>query len=204
MSYVESSVAFKQSTVLDWQRGWEAIAKRQLWFFLLLTLGSASNVLYTCTVPLVGFGAIAGATLPRRRALVTVMSMWLANQVLGFTIHQYPWTLSTFAWGLVLGVGAVVVTLLASLKLKLSKNDLTAYGAWLGIALVIGFGVYELTIWLACLVLGGCDSFTLPILWGIFQGNAIWAISLTAIHSLLVWDTLRLCQRNGTPLKKNA
>jgi hypothetical protein len=39
MSYVESSVAFKQSTVLDWQRGWEAIAKRQLWFFLLLTLG---------------------------------------------------------------------------------------------------------------------------------------------------------------------
>ncbi|NJR52501.1 MAG: hypothetical protein HC780_25935 [Leptolyngbyaceae cyanobacterium CSU_1_3] len=32
--------------------------------FLLLSLGTMSNVVYTCTVPLVGFGAIAGATLP--------------------------------------------------------------------------------------------------------------------------------------------
>jgi hypothetical protein len=83
--------------------------------------------MYTCTVPLVGFGAIAGATLPRRRALVTVVSIWLVNQVLGFGIRQYPWTLSTFAWGLVLGLGAVLVMLLASLKLKLTQNGFSAY-----------------------------------------------------------------------------
>jgi len=153
--------------------------------------------MYSCTVPLVAFGAIAGATLPRRRALTTVASIWLVNQVLGFGIRQYPWTLSTLSWGLVLGLGAVWVMLFASLKFKLSQNSLSAYGAWLGIALVAGFGIYELTIWLASFVLGGSDSFTLPILWGIFQENTLWTISLIAIHSLLVWDTLRLGQRNG-------
>ncbi|MFB2835960.1 hypothetical protein [Floridanema evergladense] len=196
MSYIESNLTLKPNLTQDWFRGCKAIAKSQFWFFLLLALATTSNVIYTCTVPLVGFGAIAGSTLPRRRALATVMTVWLVNQVLGFGFRQYPWTITTFAWGLVLALGAILVTLLASLKLKLTQNALTTYCSWLGIALIAGFAVYQLTIWLACFVLGGCDSFTLPILWGIFQGNAIWGISLTTIHSLLVWDNLRLSQRH--------
>ncbi|NJM64780.1 MAG: hypothetical protein HC851_03475 [Acaryochloris sp. RU_4_1] len=123
--------------------------------------------------------------------------MWLVNQGLGFTIRHYPWTLTTFAWGPVLALGAILVMLLASVKPKLSQQGLTGYGVWLATSLVAGFGVYELVIWLACIVLGGCDSFTPPILWGIFQGNATWAIALIGIHSVLVWQTLQLSKRHA-------
>ncbi|NJR64103.1 MAG: hypothetical protein HC772_00210 [Leptolyngbyaceae cyanobacterium CRU_2_3] len=143
-------------------------------------------------------GSVRSLELPSpSTALITVLSMWLVNQGLGFTIRHYPWTLTTFAWGPVLALGAILVMLLASVKPKLSQQGLTGYGVWLATSLVAGFGVYELVIWLACIVLGGCDSFTPPILWGIFQGNATWAIALIGIHSVLVWQTLQLSKRHA-------
>ena len=117
MNYLKTSTKPPSPTKPDrWQQAEKAIAHNQLWFFLLTALGSASNVVYTCTVPLVGFGAIAGITLTRKKALTMIMTMWLINQILGFTIHQYPLTISTIIWGGVLGLGALLVTLLASLK----------------------------------------------------------------------------------------
>ncbi|MGH8001559.1 MAG: hypothetical protein ACREPR_19590, partial [Brasilonema sp.] len=95
----------------QWLFKQQAIAQSQLWFFLLTATGVASNSIYYCTVPLVGFGVIAGSTLPRRKAITVLLTMWLVNQLLGFTVRNYPWMFSTFAWGWVMGIGAVLATL---------------------------------------------------------------------------------------------
>lgn len=174
-----------------WQIGAEAIAHNRFWFFLLTALGSASNVVYTCTVPLVGFGVIAGSTLSRKKAVTMVMTMWLVNQILGFTIHQYPLTFKTFVWGGVIGLGALLATLFASLKPRFVASELKNHCLWLGIALIGGYVVYELTILLATLFLGGLESFTLPILWSIFVGNAVWGIPLALGHGFLMWQLVR-------------
>ena len=77
---------------------------------------SVSNILYYCTVPLVGIGVLAGTTLPRRRALTVLLTMWFVNQLLGFTVRGYPYTVSTFAWGGVMLLRATLAVLLASLR----------------------------------------------------------------------------------------
>ncbi|MEO8890267.1 MAG: hypothetical protein ABI417_01820 [Coleofasciculaceae cyanobacterium] len=174
-----------------WQIGAEAIAHNRFWFFLLTALGSTSNVVYTCTVPLVGFGVIAGSTLSRKKAVTMVMTMWLVNQIFGFTIHQYPLTFKTFVWGGVIGLGALLATLFASLKSRFVASELKNHCLWLGIALIGGYVVYELTILLATLFLGGLESFTLPILWSIFVGNAVWGIPLALGHGFLMWQLIK-------------
>lgn len=174
-----------------WQIASQTIAHSRSWFYLLIALGSMSNVVYTCTVPLVGFGVIAGATLPRRKAVTVILCMWLINQLLGFTIHHYPQTFSTVAWGCVMGFGAVMVTLLSSLKPKFGQARLSKHFLWLGITLLAGYALYEFVIWLAGFFLGGIDGFTLPILWSILMGNAVWAIALGGIHALLVWGVVK-------------
>jgi hypothetical protein len=190
MSYVKSDAAV-QLPVSSWQQGCEAIAQNRYWFLLLLGVGTLSNILYTCTVPLVGVGTIAGATLPRRRALQVILSMWFINQLLGFSVRQYPWTLSTFAWGWVMLLGTVLATLLALQKPASSQRKFIGYGAWLVIASISGFVLYQTVIGLAGLGLGGSESFTLPIIWSVFQGNAVWAVAIGVVHSLLVWDNLK-------------
>ncbi|NET06550.1 MAG: hypothetical protein F6K16_17980 [Symploca sp. SIO2B6] len=174
-----------------WEVAYRSVSRSKFWFLLLTALGSLSNVVYTCTVPLVGFGVIAGATLPRRRAIATMMTMWFVNQLLGFTIHNYPQTLNTFTWGLVLGLGTLLVTLLASIKPSFGSSPMGSHYLWLAVALMGGYVLYECVILLAGFALGGVEGFTLPILWGVFAGNAVWAITLGCLHSILLWDTSR-------------
>lgn len=174
-----------------WQIAAQAIAQNRFWFFLLTALGSTSNVVYTCTVPLVGFGVIAGSTLSRKKAVTMITTMWLVNQILGFTIHQYPLTFKTFVWGGVIGLGALLATLFASIKPRFVASELKNHYLWLGIAFVGSYIVYELTILLASFFLGGLKNFTLPILWSIFVGNAAWGIPLALGHGFLIWQLIK-------------
>jgi hypothetical protein len=87
-----------------WQMAWKLIGNSNWWQFCLIAVGSASSIVYP-HVPLVAFAAVTGNTLTRRKALITAMSIWLANQLYGFTIRQYPRTLESLIWGLVMGVG---------------------------------------------------------------------------------------------------
>ncbi|UFP94752.1 hypothetical protein [Gloeobacter morelensis] len=156
-----------------------------LWPTLLLVLGCGSSLLYTCTVPLVGLGVTAGLTLPRSLALRVVGTIWLANQVLGYTLHNYPRTADSFLWGLILGLGAAAVTLAATGTARhrgpLSRRwALTA--AWVTVA---GFCIYEGIILLASLALGGLESFTPAIVGGLFLTNTLWAGGLLGLHALL-------------------
>jgi hypothetical protein len=191
-SIQNSQPAIAQSS--SWTVYQAAVSQSRTWFFVLTALGAMSNVLYTCTVPLVGFSAIAGTTLSRRKAISTIFSLWVVNQAIGFTLRQYPWTFSTFAWGGVMLLGAIIVTILVSMQTQTRCKGALYLLSQIGVTLVSGYLIYELIIWLAGFMLGGVSGFTLSILWQIFMSNAIWAIGLTIIYCLLVWRLMRFAR----------
>ncbi|MEO0827407.1 MAG: hypothetical protein AAFX95_18685 [Cyanobacteria bacterium J06639_16] len=176
-----------------WQRGSYFLYDSRAWYYGLLAAASTSNVLYYCTVPLVGIGILAGATLPRRKAVVVLLAMWLVNQLLGFTVRGYPYTVSTFTWGGVMLLGALLTVWLAAMRLPF-RQDPIGYSLWLSGCLILGFCLYELVIWLGGFALGGVHGFTLAMLWQIFLGNALWAVLLSGMHGVLAWK-----QGHSTP-----
>ncbi|MEM6502947.1 MAG: hypothetical protein AAF685_14055 [Cyanobacteria bacterium P01_C01_bin.89] len=107
-------------------------------------------------------------------------------------MRGYPYTVSTFAWGGVMLLGATLAVLLSSMRSTFSHNQ-TRHGLWLTLSLLLGFVLYELVIWLGGWVLGGVHGFTPAILAEILLGNALWGGGLAVVHGALVqrWMPLK-------------
>lgn len=75
--------------------GWRHL----VWLGLLISASVAFSLGLACATPFAAFAAAAALTLSRRDALVLVTSVWFANQFVGFTVLDYPWTANSFAWG---------------------------------------------------------------------------------------------------------
>ena len=168
-----------------WQTVGEMVSSGNKWQLSLIAIGSASSIIYP-HVPLVGFAAVSGNTLTRKKALITVTSIWFANQLYGFTIRQYPCTFESFSWGLVMGLGTLLITWLITLRLKFSRRSFRDYLLWLAIAVVGGYAIYQGSIVLIALLTGG-HGFSSTIFRGIFLKDTVWAVVLSAIHSSFVW-----------------
>lgn len=163
-----------------WQAAWKATALSNWWQLCLIAIGSASSVIYP-HVPLVSFAAVAGNTLTRQKALISATSIWFANQLYGFTIRQYPRTLESFTWGIVMGVGALLVTWLVTLGPKFSRYNWRGYLTWLAVSVVDGYVIYQGSILLIAQFMGGHGLSGL-ILGRIFVRDVIWTFALAAIH----------------------
>src|SRR5215470_8648884 len=112
-----------------------AVWFRPVWLGLLVTISAAITVVFTCVTPFAAFAVIAAATVARRDAVLLAVALWLTNQAVGFGVLHYPWSVSTLAWGAVLGVAAVVGTVAAleilsrlESRLPLTRN-VCAFGA---------------------------------------------------------------------------
>lgn len=168
----------------SWQKANKAISQSNRWQMFLIAVGSASSVVYP-HVPLVSFAAVAGNTLTRKKALITAMSIWFANQLYGFTIRQYPRTLESFTWGLVMGLGMLLITWLITLQPKFSRRNFQGYLIWLAIAFVGGYAIYQGSMLLIAQVMSG-HGFSSAVLWGIFVKNFIWVTALSGVHGCAV------------------
>lgn len=173
-----------------WQTAGEMVSNSNKWQLSLIAIGSASSIIYA-HVPLVGFAAVAGNTLTPKKAFITVTSIWFANQLYGFTIRQYPRTLESLTWGLVMGLGTLLVTWLITLQPKFSRRSFRGYLLWLAIAVVGGYAIYQGSIVLIAQLMGG-HGLSFTILWQIFLKDAGWAVVLSAIHSILVWLVIQI------------
>ncbi len=163
-----------------WQTAGEMVSNSNKWQLSLIAIGSASSIIYA-HVPLVGLAAVAGNTLTRNKALITVTSIWFANQLYGFAIRQYPRTFESFTWGLVMGLGTLLVTWLVTLRPKFSRYNVWGYLTWLVVSFVGGYAIYQGSIVLIAQLMSG-HGFSSTILWGIFVKNVIWATALSGIY----------------------
>src|SRR5262245_46065203 len=112
-----------------------------LWLALLVSASVAFSLGFACAVPLAAFAAAAALTLSRADALGLILSVWLANQLVGFSVLGYPWTLGTFAWGIALGIVAVVATLVSQWTAARLAEANRVFK--LAAVFLIAFAVYE-------------------------------------------------------------
>lgn len=154
------------------------------WQFSLIAIGSLSNIIYA-HVPLVGLAAVAGNTLPRSSAFTAIVSIWLANQLYGLTIRQYPWSGGSWLWGLVMGGNAVLITWLTTNRPNLLRG-FWSHLLWLITGVIGGYAFNQSIILLVAQWLGE-HGITGVILRRILVQNLSWAIALFLLHSVGLW-----------------
>lgn len=122
---------------------------------VLVVASVAFALCFACATPLVAFGTLAALTLPRAHALGLIATIWLANQLIGYGVLDYPTDFSSYAWGGVLGVAAICATLSAAFVAARVKDDLTAL---LVLPFITSFAVYQAMMFVAALFIGGMEG----------------------------------------------
>jgi len=165
------------------------------WLGLLVAISAAITIVFTCVTPFAAFAVIAAVTVSRREAVMLAAALWLTNQAVGFGLLHYPWTASTFAWGAVLGVAAVVGTL-AALEmfrrlgsLRPVARNVCAFGA--------AFGLYQLTLFTAAAWLGGTDMFAPGIVSQVLLINVVTLTGLFALRQVVTGAALLIRRRRA-------
>jgi hypothetical protein len=184
------SPSLLEQNASDWTKRWNRLANRHFWTFLLMAIGSLSSVIYPHP-PLVAFGVIAGSTLPPKRALSIVATIWLINQLYGYGLRQYPQTAESLSWGLVMGLGTLLVTALAAIRPPFSKLTCRGHWLWVAIALVTGFLLLQSLILSLGFLLTGSHVLTWAILGHLLIKEVVWTIALTAFYVFLIRFAMR-------------
>jgi hypothetical protein len=154
-----------------------------LWLGLLVGASMIFTLGLACAVPLAAFAAASALTLSRRDALILILLVWLANQLVGFTLLGYPWTASAFAWGAVLGIVATLATL-ASLWMA-ERFGHAARSVRFAATFLIAFAVYETALFaVSATLLGGTEIYTTAIQGRIFIINAAAFVALLVLNHL--------------------
>jgi hypothetical protein len=157
--------------------GW----RYHVWLALLVRISIAFSLGFACATPFAAFAAAAALTFSRRDALVLILGVWLANQLVGFALLNYPWTASTLAWGLALGVAAVAATLAGQWAARCLAD--TARFVNSAVTFLAAFAVYEGVLFaVAVALLGGTEDFTGAIISWIFAVNAAALVGLLALN----------------------
>lgn len=170
-------------------KGWRSLADSPWMSFALLTLGSASNIIYA-HAPLVALATIAGVTLTRRRAIAVALLIWSVNQAIGFGWRGYPLTGVALTWGGLMAIGTLLVVVIASWRPNFARATLAGHFLWLGIALLGGFILYQGIIVLAFPVLAEGHQMGWGIIGKLFLKQLLWTGAIAVGHAFLLKRTL--------------
>jgi hypothetical protein len=166
-------------------RSSRATWRHLLWLVVLVGASVAFSLGFACAVPLAAFAAAAALTLSRHDALVLIVAVWLANQLVGFTVLDYPWTASTFAWGAALGTVAILAALAGqwTARHSMGTGRAVSYMA----TFLVAFAVYEAALFaVSATLLGGTEIYTAAIQGRILAVNAAAFVGLLVLHRLAV------------------
>ena len=148
------------------------------WTAILGATSIFGSYFFACVFPFAAMATLAALTLDLRRGALLVGASWLANQIVGFTLMNYPHEFSTVALGVSLGIGAFAAFAIARLVLRLIAQPLGML-----VALVAAFIGYQIVIYAGALGFGGADNFSAAIIRGVALNDAVWFAGLYALHA---------------------
>lgn len=161
-------------------------ARRWLWILLLTGASVFVTLGMACATPFAALATLAALHMSRRDGLALIGIAWLADQAVGYGMLGYPRTANSFAWGVILGVGAFVA-LLAAQALAGRLRDRGAVLAG-GLAFAGAFVAYEGVLVAATAVLAsGAEAFSLPIVGWVLRVNLLSLLGLLILYRLAVW-----------------
>ncbi len=157
---------------LNWPAG--------LWIGFMVAASVALSLGFACAAPLAAIGAVSALTLSGRNAVLAAAAAWLANQAAGCLVLGYPLTADCFAWGAVLGFGAVFAMQAARWSAARATGLRTAAPL---AAFAAAFAVYEATLFAAALTfLGGTEDFTAAIIGRVLEINVITLLAMLLLN----------------------
>lgn len=153
------------------------------WMVLLAATAILFSFAMACGMPFAAVGALAALTLPLRDAALLAGLGWLANQAIGFGFLGYPLDAMTLAWGIVLGVSALVAVVAALLVLRGFKKINEALRVV--VSFLAAWMAQQSTVFAASLVLGGtATAFAPAVIWFILWTNTLAFVFLLSIQVL--------------------
>ena len=159
--------------------GW----RHHLWLATLVAGSVGFTTVFACAAPFAAFSAAAALTLSRRDALLLTIGVWLANQLTGFLVLGYPWTVNSFAWAPLLGIAAILGTLAAlAVVARLADARPTMQVV---ASLLVAFAVFEAaTFAMSVAWLGGTQTYAPSIIARVFVTNVIALVGLYGLYWL--------------------
>ena len=152
-------------------------------WMLILTLGAIGvTFALSCLTPFAALAVALAGTIGLRASLRIVVVVWFANQVIGFGFFHFPHTSNTFLWGAAIGGAATVTTVAASLVMKYGSSWATLLR--LGIAFLVSFAVYEMTLLGAAALLGGFETFRPAVVAQLALVNAVSLVGMVVLNEL--------------------
>jgi len=127
-----------------------------IWVTVLTMAVIGGTFALSCVTPFAALAVALAGTVGLRVSLRVMLTVWFANQVIGFAFFHFPQAVNTYLWGIAIGGAALGTTVLASVVMK--------YGSlWVSpLRLIVGLGlsfvVYE-TMLLAAAVFLGFETF---------------------------------------------
>jgi len=160
-----------------------------LWIALIAGLSVGGSYVYACAAPFAAVAALAAAKMDRATGLALVVVAWLANQIVGYGLLDYPMTANSFAWGGAIGLAAIAGFLAARSLADARPGDWFTLGA----SLVAAFVFYETVLYAAGFVLETSEAaFSLEVVGRIFAINAVSFVGLLVAHRVAsAWRWMR-------------
>jgi hypothetical protein len=153
-----------------------------IWTLILTLAVIGATFALSCVTPFVALAVALAGTIGLRASLRVVIVVWFANQLIGFGFFHFPRIPNTFLWGAAIGGAAIVTTIAASLVMKYGSSWATPLR--LGIALLLSFAVYEMTLLGAAVLLGGLETFRPAIVAQLAFINAVSLVGIVVLNEV--------------------
>ena len=156
-----------------------------LWIALLTMASTATTLILACSTPFAALAALAAVHMRRHDAIRLVIVAWLASQVVGFAVHDYPRDAKTIAWAF--GIGAAAIGSAVGAQAALWRLAGRSTAVRLTAAFVAAFLAYNAGLAVCALGLGGIEITLDPLNLArqAFRNGAI-LIGLLGLHRLLL------------------
>jgi hypothetical protein len=153
-----------------------------IWMLILTLAAIGVTFALSCLTPFAALAVALAGTFGLRTSLRTMIVVWFANQVIGFGFLHFPLTANAFLWGAAIGGAAVVTTIVASVIMK--YGSFWAAPLRLGVALLVSFGFYEMTLLGVAVFLGGFETFKPAIVAQLAVVNTVSLVGMVVLNEL--------------------
>lgn len=154
-----------------------------LWSTVLGLTAILGSYGLACVFPFAAFAALAAITLPTRKAILLTGSVWAVNQIVGFALLGYAQGEHAAAWGIVIGMAALVA--LTAAKLAAGKGALLL-SFRSAIAIVAAIAGYQAVMFAGASALDGFASSTPEIVATVARNDLLWFAGLATLRVALM------------------
>ena len=166
----------------DFQIAHPSFLASLIWMLILALAAIGVTFALSCVTPFAALAVALAGTVGLRASLRIMIVVWFANQVIGFGFFHFPRTVNTLLFGAAIGGAAVVTTIVASVVMKYMSSRSAPLR--LGVALVLSFAVYEMTLLAAAVFFGDLETFRPAIVAQLAFVNAVSLVGMVVLNEV--------------------